>query len=310
MLGVFTAARRTTHGTMLKRPGFMRPASEARWRRVGAFTLIELLVVIGIVAVLAALLLPTLAQARSKAQGVSCANNQRQLMFACLLYAGDNGDAFPYNFGDVETRRTVAQRQFLNWVNNVLNWELDADNTNRAWVLAGGLGPYMAGAVESFRCPSDSVLSDIQKAAGWTGRVRSMSMNALVGDAGEFSRSGANVNAPAYRQFFKMAQVPEPARIFVFIEEHPDSVDDGYFLNNPYKPEWHDLPASYHRGSANLVFADGHGESHRWLNAGTRPPARPDAAALPLAVPAGQRADFNWLMERTSVVRAATSYPY
>jgi prepilin-type N-terminal cleavage/methylation domain-containing protein/prepilin-type processing-associated H-X9-DG protein len=274
------------------------------------FTLIELLVVIAIMALLAALLLPALARAKARAHGASCASNQRQLMFACLLYAGDNADAFPYNYGDVETRRTVVEGRFLNWVNNVLNWELDADNTNRAWAVAGGLGPYVGANVELFRCPSDKTLSDIQKTAGWAARVRSLSMNALVGDAGEFSRSGANVNAPGYRQFFKVAHVPQPARIFVFIEEHPDSVDDGYFLNNPYKPEWHDLPASYHNGSANLAFADGHTESHRWLNASTRRPPRPDAAGLPLAVPANERADFNWLMERTSLLREAPSYPY
>lgn len=285
------------------------PATQ-RPRRPGAFTLMELLVVIAIVAILVSLLLPALSRAKAKAHGAACASNQRQLMLACLLYSGDHGDAFPNNYGDVETRRTVAQGQFLNWVNNVLSWELDPDNTNRAWVTAGGLGPYVGGMVDAFRCPSDLVLSDLQKGAGWKERVRSISMNALVGDAGEFSRSGANVNAPAYRQFFKTTHIPQPARIFVFIEEHPDSVDDGYFLNNPYKPEWHDLPASYHNGSANLVFADGHVESRRWVNAGTRPPARPDAASLPLAIPADERADFNWLMERTSLRREEAARTY
>jgi prepilin-type processing-associated H-X9-DG protein len=268
------------------------------------------LVVIAIVAVLAGMLLPALARARARANGATCANHQRQLILACQLYAGDNSDALPYNFGDVETRRTVARGQFLNWVNNVLNWELDTDNTNRAWISAGGLGPYVAGAVDIFRCPSDFVLSDIQKDAGWKARVRSMSMNALVGDAGEFSRSGANVNAPGYRQFFKLGHIPQPARIFVFIEEHPDSVDDGYFLNNPYKPEWHDLPASYHNGAANLAFADGHLENHRWAHPTTKPPARPDVAGLPFGIPANERGDFNWLMERTSLVGANPGRPY
>ena len=126
-------------------------------------------------------------------------------------------------------------------------------------------------------------------------------MNAMVGDAGEFTSGGVNTNNPSYRQFFKLAQVPDPSRIFVFIEEHPDSIGDGYFLNNPEVLEWHNLPASYHGGAANLSFADGHVESHRWLFGSTKPPPRPDAAGLPLPIPPGERADFDWLMERTSL---------
>ena len=288
--------------------GCEAPSALQRCPRRG-FTLIELLVVIAIVAILAAMLLPALAKAKARAHGVSCLNNQRQLMLACQLYAGDFGDALPYNFGDVDTRRRVAEGRFLNWVNNVLSWELDPDNTNTAWVAAGGLGPYVSGSVGTYRCPSDSVLSDLQRKAGWKARVRSVSMNALVGDAGEFTRGGSNVNAPGYRQFFQFAQIPQPARIFVFTEEHPDSVDDGYFLNNPYVREWHDLPASYHDGAGNLTFADGHAETRRWRVPSTKPPARPDAAGLPLRVPDQEDEDFEWLMERTSVRRKLPAAP-
>jgi prepilin-type processing-associated H-X9-DG protein len=62
-----------------------------------------------------------------------------------------------------------------------------------------------------------------------------------------------------------------------------------------------DLPASYHNGAANLAFADGHLETHTWRFASTEPPARPDAAHLPFAVPAAERADFDWLMARTTL---------
>jgi prepilin-type processing-associated H-X9-DG protein len=127
-------------------------------------------------------------------------------------------------------------------------------------------------------------------------------MNAMIGDAGEFSRSGANVNNPSYRQFFKSTDVPKPSKIFVFIEEHPDSITDGYFLNKPNVYTWSDLPASYHRGAVNLTFADGHLESHRWLSPSTKPPARPDSAHLPLLVPEDEDGDFEWLMYRTTVV--------
>jgi prepilin-type processing-associated H-X9-DG protein len=125
-------------------------------------------------------------------------------------------------------------------------------------------------------------------------------MNAMVGDAGEISRSGSNTNNPYYRQFFRASQIHSPSRIFVFIEEHPDSITDAYFLNKPDRLEWLDLPASYHGGGANLSFADGHVETHRWLFPATKPPPRPDAAPLPLTIPPAEREDFDWLMARTS----------
>ena len=56
---------------------------------------------------------------------------------------------------------------------------------------------------------------------------------------------------------------------------------------------WADLPASYHNGAANLAFADGHLETHKWRCASTKPPPSPDAAHLPFPVPATERADFD-----------------
>lgn len=290
--------------TSLAAPATPAPASD---KTRGGFTLVELLVVVAVVAVMAGLLVPALLRARATATGMACLNHQRQLGLAWLLYAGDFQETLPQNFGESDTRRTVADSRFLNWANNVLNWELDPLNTNTAALVAGGLGPYARGAVEIFRCPSDRVLSDLQRGAGWKLRVRSISMNAMVGDAGEFTSSGRNVNNPYHRQFFRQSQIPEPARIFVFIEEHPDSVNDGYFLNKPAGYEWIDLPASWHNGGANLVFADGHAESHRWRSASTRRPARPDGAQLPFAVGPEDDGDFDWLMERTTVLRSA--YP-
>src|SRR5438128_7506278 len=126
-------------------------------------------------------------------------------------------------------------------------------------------------------------------------------MNAMIGDVGTFGSAGKNTNNPTYRQFYKTAQVPDPSRIFVFIEEHPDSIYDGYFLNKPDRLEWLHLPASYHDGAANLTFADGHVETHKWLYHSTKPPARADVIQLPLPVPAGEQGDFDWLMWHTSV---------
>jgi prepilin-type N-terminal cleavage/methylation domain-containing protein/prepilin-type processing-associated H-X9-DG protein len=272
------------------------------------FTLVELLVVVAVIAVLAALLLPTLSNAKGQAISALCLNNQRQLTLACLLYANESADALPYNLGIDDIKRWVSKGRYENWTSSIMSWELDPDNTNTVLLTRGGIGPYTGNSARIYRCPSDHAVSDLQVRAGWSGRVRSYSMNAMVGDAGRYTRGGTNVNNPGYQQFFRLSQIPQPSDIFVFIEEHPDSIDDGYFLNNSESLEWTDLPASYHRGRANLSFADGHMEAHRWRYAATRPPPRPDAARLPFRVSNAEKADFLWLMERTSLDLESDSY--
>jgi len=277
--------------------------------RVQAFTLIELLVVIAIMAILASLLIPALKGAREKSKGAFCLNNMRQLGLAIHLYAGEHEDELPQNMGTQGIQATVAKGEFLNWANDVMSWELDSDNTN-SWLLSvGGLGPYVGGVAKLFKCPSDTILSETQKVAGWRERVRSISMNAMVGNAGEFMSSGQNTNNPGYRQFIRLGDVPQPSRIFALIEEHPDSINDGYFLNRYSQKQWIDLPASFHNGGANMAYVDGRAEWHRWRNKLTRQPARPDAAELPLPIPEGERWDFYWLMSQTSIQDGPSSPP-
>ena len=268
---------------------------------VPGFTLIELLAVIAVIAVLSSLFLPALAKAKARGQAIVCLNNLKQLNLAWMVYADDNNDRLAYNLGATEIKQMLARGQRFNWANSVLNWELDSDNTNTTLNTEAALGSYVGRNSRIFRCPADFALSSIQKRAGWSERSRSISMNAMVGDAGEFTFGGTNVNNPDYRQFLKLGEFPSASEIFVFIEEHPDSINDGYFLNRWGKPEWTDLPASYHHGAANLTFGDGHGELHRWLVPSTTPPPRPDAAGLPFALNENERIDFYWLLRRTSM---------
>lgn len=274
------------------------------------FTLVELLVVMAILAVLASLLLPVLGRARARGQGAVCQGNHRQLGVALHLYAADAEDRLPNNFGAAGTREAIESGRFDNWANSLLNWELDPGNTNVAWLRAGGLGPSVAGGVEVFRCPADFAVSPLQRRAGWSRRARSVSLNAMVGNAGEFMVGYSNTNNPAYRQYLRLGDIRAPSGIFTFIDEHPDSINDGYFLNRVEYREWIDLPASHHDGAASLAFADGHTEQRRWRLAQTRPPARPDAAQLPIEIGPGEGADFEWLMQRTTMLAApASAYP-
>jgi prepilin-type processing-associated H-X9-DG protein len=151
-------------------------------------------------------------------------------------------------------------------------------------------------------------LSDLQRQNRWFGRVRSYSMNAMVGNAGGFSQTGTNLNNPSYVQFFKSTSIPRPSDIFVFLDEHPDSIDDGYFLNREVSPAaWNDLPASYHDGGASFSFADGHSERHRWKNASTKQAARPYVLSLPMVITDGLQ-DYSWVMAHMSVERSPETY--
>ncbi len=268
-----------------------------------AFTLVELLVVIAVIAILAALLLPSLARAKSQARSVECMSNLRQLNLACLLYVDEWDDAFPNNYGYAQIEYLVSVNKYVNWVNNIMSWELETDNIDAALLRKGGLGTYTAGVPALYRCPNDNAVSDLQRQAGWKARTRSISMNAQVGNAGQFSAGGTNINNPGYVQFFRMSDIPDPSKIFIFTEEHPDSINDGYFLNHLDSFQWNDLPASYHGGGAQISFADGHVEKHVWLHSSTKPAARPDAAQLPFLPPDGESEDFLWLRERSSVKR-------
>jgi prepilin-type N-terminal cleavage/methylation domain-containing protein/prepilin-type processing-associated H-X9-DG protein len=227
------------------------------------FTLIELLVVIAIIAILAAMLLPALSRAKLKAQGIQCMNNSRQLGLAWNVYATDNSERVVSN---------LRNSQRGGWVNGVMSFaQADTDNTNTTLLttlptnLPPLLGPYVSANYAIYHCPADSSQAPNQPL-----RVRSYSMNGFVG-----SPAPDLLDSTGYKVFRKTTDFRTPTDIFVLLDEHPDTIDDGWYIfcnnNDPTeRTVWENLPGSGHGGAGGLSFADGHSEIHKWQTAAAR----------------------------------------
>jgi prepilin-type N-terminal cleavage/methylation domain-containing protein/prepilin-type processing-associated H-X9-DG protein len=247
-----------------------------------AFTLIELLVVIAVIAILAAILLPVLDQARQKAWQTSCLNNHKQLVMAWTIYNHDNNGKLI-----IDDPRTPALggTNYPSWVYGDLTTSTDATN---ALLIQWGLLYPDVNSISVYHCPVDRTDVDPYN------HDRSYSMQPQL--AFYLNETPASVDSDYPAMYSEnQIRVMSPSATIVFLDESPFSINDGFFSLDIIATEWGtDYPAYWHTHGDNFSFADGHAEYWRWRDAWTST-TDPDSGDPPYTDLARIEADLGYV---------------
>ncbi|MBI3875767.1 MAG: prepilin-type N-terminal cleavage/methylation domain-containing protein [Verrucomicrobia bacterium] len=261
------------------------------------FTLLELLVVLGIISLLAVLLLPVLSKAKGKGHGVRCMSNMRQLNQSWALYAEDHdGNLLP----NADTGDLFGVK--AGWVSGNMASSLESTNIQLLVDPNASLIVRYSPNIQLFRCPADRSV-----------HMRSYSINCrlnpwrdpMLGQPRWIGGLGSYY--PVYR---KLNDIGVPSNIFVFVDEREDTINDGSFatdlsntgrtdgLGTPNPYYMIDFPTDRHNKAGNLSFADGHVESHTWVENSTHP-----WTATPRTRTAATDRDARWLQEHATELK-------
>ncbi len=267
------------------------------------FTIIELLVVAGLLVVLAAMLLPALASTKERAPKTQCVNNLRQLTLSWLLYAADNTGKLAANGSEGLVASNGSLPKGASWADGILGWSTNlTDNTNTIYLTGGLLGRYNGGNIGIYKCPADRY--PCLMFGSQVPRVRSISMNGFI-EGGAFGGNGRSTWFSGYVAYDKLSDIkyPSPANLWLFMDEHPDSINDGWMmvLSSENPTTWEDIPAGYHNNASGMSFADGHAVTYQWRNLGTLQPVRHSQLNGNWPNASGVNQDLQWILPHSTV---------
>ena len=210
-------------------------------------TLVELLVVISAISLLAALSFPALLRVRNQAQGAICTQNLKTLSLAWLLYKDENDERL---VGGQAGKYPYAWVQAPTGAGTILERQKEGIRQGALYRLAGS-------NVNIYRCPADQRMQN-------PGQMAFCSYSIAGGANGEGWQN-------TYVQAEKYSEIAQPAKKYIFVEEaDPRGWNCGSWIINPLAKTWVDPLAIWHSNArSTLGYADGHAETHRWIDRST-----------------------------------------